>query len=168
MWRAHLMTYPRGYSSVMRVVRSLALSAALVVGAAGLGSLAACSSGGGAGGVSGATAASSVPTNGATLDAPAFAAALKRPGTVVLDVRTADEFASGHLAGAHNLDVNAADFAAKVGALPKDVPYAVYCRSGNRSATALAVMKQLGFTQTYHLGGGIGAWTSAGGQVVTG
>ena len=38
-----------------------------------------------------------------------------------------------------------------------------YRRSGNRSATALATMKDLGFTHAYHLGGGIGAWTAAGG-----
>ena len=57
--------------------------------------------------------------------------------------------------------------AAAVGELSKDGEYALYCRSGNRSATALATMKDLGFTHAYHLGGGIGAWTAAGGEVVT-
>ena len=86
-------------------------------------------------------------------------------GSPVLDVRTPAEFAAGHLAGAVNVDVNAADFRTIVGGLAKDVPYAVYCRSGNRSATALAIMKGLGFTNTFHLGGGIQAWTAAGGAV---
>ena len=47
-----------------------------------------------------AAAATAAPANGAEVDAAGFAAALKRPGTVVLDVRTPAEFAAGHLAGA--------------------------------------------------------------------
>ncbi len=136
-----------------------AISAALAVG------LTACSGSGPAPSVVGATAAAAAPANGAELDAAAFASAMKRPGTVVLDVRTPAEFADAHLAGAVNLDVNAADFRTKLSAFAKDVPYAVYCRSGNRSGTALTVMKGLGFTNTYHLGGGIQAWTAAGGPM---
>ncbi len=144
-------------------VRRLAVALVLLVAV----SLTGCtgSSGFGSTGVATVAASAAAPANGAEVDAATFAAAMKRPGTVVLDVRTPAEFAEGHLAGAINLDVNAADFRAKVGAMAKDVPYAVYCRSGNRSATALAIMKGLGFTQTYHLGGGITAWTAAGGAV---
>jgi phage shock protein E len=144
-------------------VRRLAVALVLLVAV----SLTGCtgSSGSGSTGVATVAASAAAPANGAEVDAATFAAAMKRPGTVVLDVRTPAEFAEGHLAGAINLDVNAADFRAKVGAMAKDVPYAVYCRSGNRSATALAIMKGLGFTQTYHLGGGITAWTAAGGAV---
>ena len=101
-----------------------------------------------------------------TLDAAGFAALVEKDGTVVLDVRTPDEYAGGHLAGALNLDVNAADFAARVAQLDKTATYAVYCRSGSRSATALGIMKKAGITEAYHLGGGIGAWTSAGRPVV--
>ena len=135
----------------LAVVLSTVAVAALTVGA--------CS------GSPGLGSAPLAPANGAEVDAAGFAAALKRPGTVVLDVRTPAEFAAGHLAGAVNVDVNAADFRTIVGGLAKDVPYAVYCRSGNRSATALAIMKGLGFTNTFHLGGGIQAWTAAGGAV---
>ncbi len=144
-------------------VRRLAVALVLLVAV----SLTGCtgSSGSGSTGVATVAASAAAPANGAEVDAATFAAAMKRPGTVVLDVRTPAEFAEGHLAGAINLDVNAADFRAKVGAMAKDVPYAVYCRSGNRSATALAIMKGLGFTQIYHLGGGITAWTAAGGAV---
>ncbi len=113
------------------------------------------------------SAAASAPALGAELDPAGFAAALKRPGTVVLDVRTPAEFEQGHLPGAVNVDVSAADFASRIAALDKNAPYAVYCRSGNRSAAALDAMKGQGFTNAYHLGGGIGAWQSAGGEVVT-
>ena len=116
---------------------------------------------------SAAPAAASAPALGAELDPAGFAAAMKRPGTVVLDVRTPAEFADGHLKNAVNIDVSAPDFATRVAALDKSEPYAVYCRSGNRSAAALEVMKGQGFTNAYHLAGGIGAWQSAGGEVVT-
>lgn len=64
----------------------------------------------------------------------------------LIDVRTPAEFASGHLEGASNIDVQSADFAAQVAQLPKDAPYVVYCRSGNRSTDAIAQMESLGFT----------------------
>lgn len=64
----------------------------------------------------------------------------------LIDVRTPAEFASGHLEGAENIDVQSANFAAQVSQLPKDAPYVVYCRSGNRSADAIAQMQELGFT----------------------
>ena len=112
--------------------------------------------------------ASGAPASGATLDAADFAAALKSPGTVVLDVRTAAEFAEGHLPGAVNLDVQSPEFAAQMSGLDPAVPYAVYCRSGNRSQVAVDLMAQSGLTRTYHLAGGIGAWQQAGGEVVTG
>ncbi|PID96334.1 MAG: thiosulfate sulfurtransferase [Actinomycetales bacterium] len=113
-------------------------------------------------------AAASAPANGAAVGVAGFEAASRLPGTVILDVRTPAEFAAGHLSDAVNIDVEAADFRARVGALDKSIPYAVYCRTGNRSATALAIMKQLGFTSTYHLAGGITSWTSAGRETVTG
>lgn len=64
----------------------------------------------------------------------------------LIDVRTPGEFASGHLEGASNIDVQSSDFTAQVSQLPKDAPYVVYCRSGNRSADAIAQMQDLGFT----------------------
>ena len=67
-----------------------------------------------------------------------------------------------------NIDIASPAFAAQVAALDPSAPYAVYCRSGNRSASALAEMAAVGMTGAYHLGGGIGAWQSAGGEVVTG
>ncbi len=83
-------------------------------------------------------------------------------GLVVLDVRTPEEFAGGHLAGATNIDFYAPDFRTRLDALDKDVPYLVYCRSGNRSAQAVDLMRDLGFSQVYDVQGGILAWTAAG------
>jgi phage shock protein E len=132
------------------------------------GSLAACGTGDPEVSVSAGTAAASAPAEGAELDATAFAAALKRPDTTIIDVRTPQEYAQGHLPGAVNIDIEGADFVQQVQALDPGAPYAVYCRSGNRSAAAIQTMNQLGFTGAYHLGGGISAWSDAGGEVVTG
>lgn len=118
--------------------------------------------------VSAGPTASAAPANGAEVDAAEFAAALKRPGTTIVDVRTPQEYAQGHLPGAVNVDVSSPDFAAQIETLDPSAPYAVYCRSGNRSGVAVATMAERGFTNAYHLGGGIGAWQDAGGEVVTG
>lgn len=78
-------------------------------------------------------------------------------GAVLLDVRTPAEFKSGHIAGAKNIDFTAANFADQVKKLDPDKAYFVYCRSGNRSGQACALMATQGLT-AYNLAGGIGAW----------
>lgn len=83
-------------------------------------------------------------------------------GLVVLDIRTPEEFAAGHLAGAINIDYYAADFEQQLGELDHDVPYVMYCNSGNRSSNALPVMDSIGFEEVYELDGGIQAWFGAG------
>jgi rhodanese-related sulfurtransferase len=84
------------------------------------------------------------------------------PGLVVLDVRTPEEFDSGHIADAANLDFYEPDFATSLDTLDKELPYFVYCRSGNRSATTIETMRDLGFTEVYELEGGIISWAEAG------
>lgn len=116
----------------------------------------------------GGEVAASAPTAGAHLEPADFAAALKRSGTTVLDVRTPAEFAAGHLPGAVNLDISAPDAATRLATLDPGAPYAVYCHSGNRSGAALREMAAAGFVGAYDLAGGIGAWQAAGGEVVTG
>lgn len=111
--------------------------------------------------------APTAPAAGSEVDATTFAAALERPGTLVLDVRTPEEYAAGHLPGAVNLDVGSPDFAARVAELDPALPYAVYCQSGNRSGVALQQLLDAGIGDAYHLAGGIGAWQAAGGEVVT-
>jgi phage shock protein E len=67
-------------------------------------------------------------------------------GTVIIDVRTPGEFASGHLEGALNIDVQSPDFAAQVSQLDPTQEYFIYCRSGNRSGQAISRMSNMGFT----------------------
>jgi len=117
--------------------------------------------------VSAGPTAASVPAAGSSLPAAEFAAAAKMANTVLLDVRTPAEFSSGHLPGAVNLDVEAADFATKAATLDPAKSYAIYCRSGNRSKVAMTALQQLGISSLYDLSGGIGAWQSAGGEIVT-
>jgi len=64
----------------------------------------------------------------------------------VIDVRTPAEYAAGHVAGAQNIDVEAADFGSRIAALDKKTPYLVYCHSGRRSGIAASQMAAAGFT----------------------
>jgi len=84
------------------------------------------------------------------------------PGTVVLDVRTPQEFAEGHLIDAVNVDFSATDFADQIAALDRTAAYVVYCRSGNRSAQAMDLFRRLEFTDVHEIEGGIVAWVAAG------
>lgn len=81
---------------------------------------------------------------------------------VVLDVRTPEEYAKGHLPGAVLLDFKAADFATKLGALDPKKTYLVHCASGGRSAKACEQMYELGFPRVANLEGGFKAWEAAG------
>lgn len=87
---------------------------------------------------------------------------------VVLDVRTPEEFAAGALPGAILIDINDPSFTSEVAALDTELPYLVYCRSGNRSAAAVEIMEDLGFTEIYELADGVQAWVGSGRQLTTG
>ena len=80
----------------------------------------------------------------------------------VLDIRTPEEFAEGHIDGAINIDFYATDFADRIGALDRDAVYLVYCRSGNRSAQSIQVFEDLGFAEVHELEGGILTWVAEG------
>ena len=76
------------------------------------------------------------------------------PDAVVLDVREAEEYASGHIPGAVLLPVGTISEETDAQAIPtRDATVLVYCRSGNRSQTASAALAQLGYTQVYEFGG---------------
>ena len=83
---------------------------------------------------------------------------------VVLDVRTPEEFAAGHVPGAINIDFRAKDFIESVAKLDKSKPYLVYCAGGVRSAKACTQMDGLKFKDTSNLLGGFKAWEAAGNQ----
>ena len=72
-------------------------------------------------------------------------------GAVLLDVRTPEEFAEGHLPGAINVPVS--ELPSRISELPKtDAGVVVYCRSGNRSARAAGILREHGFDQIVDLG----------------
>lgn len=74
-------------------------------------------------------------------------------GAVVIDVRTPEEFAAGHLADARNIDVQADSFHTEVDGLDRGVTYVVYCRSGARAGAAGEMMLEMGFTDVANAGG---------------
>ncbi|MCP3855530.1 MAG: rhodanese-like domain-containing protein [Actinomycetia bacterium] len=92
------------------------------------------------------------------------AALLEDPPTdlVILDVRTPDEYEEGHIEGSIMLDFYEADFADRLAELDTDVPYLVYCRSGNRSGQTSQLMAKLGFASVYDVDGGVIAWADSG------
>ena len=96
-----------------------------------------------------------------------FAKLADEPNVVVLDVRTAEEYAEGHIVGALNIDQGQGDFMEKAKAqLTSDNTIAVYCRSGRRSASAASRLAAEGYT-CVNLKGGIVAWKEAGKDVTT-
>ena len=68
---------------------------------------------------------------------------------LILDVRTGQEFAGGHLEKALNLDFNGPDFQGQLAGLDKSKPYLVYCAVGGRSGKAAKLMQEMGFQQVY-------------------
>ncbi len=79
---------------------------------------------------------------------------------VVLDVRTVSEYESGHLEGAINIPVEA--LSGRLSELNPNDELLVYCRTGNRSTTAVGILKENGYDRIYHMDGGIVAWENAG------
>jgi rhodanese-related sulfurtransferase len=134
-------------SSTMKLVLSLVAAVAALA-------LTACSQ------------SASTPTPPATavqhVDPDGAARRLADTNVVVLDIRTPDEFKTGHIRGAKLVDFRSADFAKKVGELDRSKTYVVHCASGRRSASSLETFQKLGFKSIVHLDGGFNAWKSAG------
>ncbi|WP_026450397.1 rhodanese-like domain-containing protein [Aequorivita capsosiphonis] len=80
----------------------------------------------------------------------------------LLDVRTSKEYKEGHVAQALNIDVLEDDFSEKAKSLDKDQPVYLYCRSGNRSKKASAILKDMGFKEIYDMEGGFLKWEDEG------
>lgn len=87
---------------------------------------------------------------------------------VVLDVRTAEEYADGHMQGAINLDIRGGKFAETLAGMDKSKTYLVHCAVGGRSAKACGQMDSLKFEKVLNLSGGITAWEAAGHKPVKG
>jgi rhodanese-related sulfurtransferase len=85
---------------------------------------------------------------------------------VIVDVRTQEEFAEGHIAGARNVNFNSPTFAEQMKPLTGK-KILVHCASGGRSTRALEVLSGMSFEKIYHLNKGFNAWVAAGKPVST-
>ncbi len=81
---------------------------------------------------------------------------------VILDIRTPEEFADGHIDGAININFRADNFANEMNKLDRNKTYFVYCRTGNRSYEAVNIMAGLNFRSILRLSDDITGWKSAG------
>lgn len=79
---------------------------------------------------------------------------------LVLDVRTPEEFAAGHVPGAVNIPYDLVD--ERLSEIPKTDEVVLYCRSGRRAALAAETLSAAGYTKLAHLTGDMQGWTAAG------
>jgi rhodanese-related sulfurtransferase len=79
----------------------------------------------------------------------------------LIDVRTPEEFAEGHLENSKNINWNGSDFEVQVAKYDKTKPVLVYCKLGGRSAKAAVKLAEMGFTTIYNLDGGITKWNES-------
>ena len=99
-----------------------------------------------------------------SLDVKTFERYIERDDVVLVDVRTAEEFAAGHIEGVdHNIDVRSATFFQDYRSLPKDKRIAVYCKGGGRSKQVAGVLAGNGY-KVVELSGGYNSWVEAGGK----
>jgi rhodanese-related sulfurtransferase len=96
------------------------------------------------------------------IDVNAFEAKISADSTLQLvDVRTPEEYNSGHIQGAVNYNIADPNFGANLDKLDKTKPVLVYCAVGGRSARAAGQLQKKGFTQVFDLKGGMNAWRAA-------
>ncbi|HAE17644.1 MAG: thiosulfate sulfurtransferase [Verrucomicrobiaceae bacterium TMED137] len=85
---------------------------------------------------------------------------------IVVDIRTPEEFAKGHIKKAINVNMNDKSFAKKLTKLDRTKTYLMHCRSGGRSTASLPVWNRLGFKNVLHLSSGTLGWVRAGQPLV--
>jgi len=108
-------------------------------------------------------------TYGTKVSAEEFKALIEKdPSPQIIDVRTAEEFQSGALFNATNINSGSLDFLKQIEKLDKSKPVYLYCLSGARSAGAMNKMVTRGFTNVYSMEGGILAWKNKGYPMTTG
>jgi rhodanese-related sulfurtransferase len=94
-----------------------------------------------------------------TLSPAAFGLKIKETKQpLVLDVRTPEEYAGGHIDGAVNIDWYNDNFGTETAKLDKNRPLFVYCHSGKRSSAAAEKLRKDGWKEVYELAGGYSAW----------
>ncbi|MFM2224352.1 MAG: hypothetical protein RJA07_554 [Bacteroidota bacterium] len=87
--------------------------------------------------------------------------------SLLIDVRTPEEYIGGHLQNSININYNDADFKTKIEKLDKSKPIFIYCLSGGRSSNAATDMSEMGFIEIYNMKGGIISWRNANLPIVT-
>lgn len=87
-------------------------------------------------------------------------------GNTVIDIRTVEEFTSGHIESAVNISSFDKTFAEQILKLDKSKPIFIYCRSGRRSASTSKKVSDLGFKKVYDLEGGIKNWAKSNYQII--
>lgn len=87
---------------------------------------------------------------------------INRSKATVIDVRTSEEFAQGHLARAKNVPLDQIPGGLQALRLDKNCPMVLVCEAGVRSALAISKIKKEGFNEVFNLEGGIKAWNQAG------
>ena len=92
------------------------------------------------------------------VDAATFKDLIEKEDGIVLDVRTPEEVANGHIPNASTINIYDEDFEAKINMMQKDKTIYVYCKSGGRSSQAAQLLQKNGFDKVYNLDGGIMAW----------
>jgi thioredoxin len=98
-----------------------------------------------------------------TIDVTSYSEKIKTtPNAQILDVRTPDEYATGHIENSDNVNWLSKSFVLRTDKYDKTKPVFVYCKSGGRSAKASEKLAELGFTTVYNLDGGMLKWESAG------
>jgi rhodanese-related sulfurtransferase len=107
-----------------------------------------------------------VPGSVANLSPKEAAAAIRQNGSredfVLLDVRTPGEYREGHIEGAVLIDYTSSRFKDELERLDRGKTYLVYCRTGNRSGKAAAILEEMRFRKVLHMSGGITEWKKEG------
>ena len=84
------------------------------------------------------------------------------PDFIIIDVRTRQELTDGHIENVIDIDFYSETFRDELNNLDKNKKYLIYCRSGNRSGSALDIMAELNFEEVYNILGGILSWEAEG------
>ena len=84
---------------------------------------------------------------------------------IIIDVRTSDEFSSGYIKNAMNLDFYSESFQNDILSIDKNLPVVLYCRTNNRSTKTANILKENGFKEISVLEGGITDWVKNGNDI---
>lgn len=94
------------------------------------------------------------------LDVEQFSSKIRSKDFQLIDVRTPEEFKSGHLKSAVNINYFSESFKDSLALLDAELPVFIYCKSGKRSSKSVAIFQSIGFDSIYQLKGGFLNWKS--------